>query len=296
MRKLAIVISIAATALMVPAAAKAAPPSAVSGTETFTGATATVVRTAGGNTIIANTLTGIIAGSFTGTFTADFTTIAHSSGQANDVHGTFICTCSIAGRSGSVTFRFEGTGTPSATELHGETIGATGGLQGLHSNVTVDIVGAAVGQRGPLEWAPMVRRLRPRRAGRGSVPDDARDATALEALAALEEVEFDHEGRCTKSAGEDGLFSVALKYFPFEGRTEVTQADGSIWQYLYDTNKSITSIVDSDGATRTFRFRPDGQIDVEVDPAGREIHHVYTGEGRLVGKRDGSLELLSSKI
>ena len=143
MRKLAIVIGIMATALMVPAAASAASPSPVSGTETITGATATVVRTAGGNTIIANTLTGIIAGSFTGTFTADFTTIAHSSGQANDVHGTFICTCSIAGRSGSVTFRFEGTGTPSATELHGETIGAAGGLQGLHSNVTVDIVGAA---------------------------------------------------------------------------------------------------------------------------------------------------------
>jgi len=154
MRKLAIVISIAATALMVPAAAKAAPPSAVSGTETFTGATATVVRTAGGNTIIANTLTGIIAGSFTGTFTADFTTIAHSSGQANDVHGTFICTCSIAGRSGSVTFRFEGTGTPSATELHGETIGAAGRLQGLDSNVTVDIVGAAATYSGTAHFDP----------------------------------------------------------------------------------------------------------------------------------------------
>ena len=103
----------------------------------------TVVRTVGGNTIIANTLTGSIAGSFTGTFTADFTTIAHSAGQANDVHGTFTCTCSIAGRSGSVTFRFEGTGTPAATQLHAETIGATGGLAGLHSTVTVDIVGAA---------------------------------------------------------------------------------------------------------------------------------------------------------
>ncbi len=95
MRKLAIAISTVATALtaalMVATPAGATPPSAVSGPETFTGASATVVRTAGGNTIIANTLTGIIAGSFTGTFTADFTTIAHSSGQANDVHGTFTC-------------------------------------------------------------------------------------------------------------------------------------------------------------------------------------------------------------
>ena len=155
MRKLAIVISIVATALMASAAvAGATPPSAVSGTETITGATATVVRMADGNTIIANTLTGIIAGSFTGTFTADFTTIAHSSGQANDVHGTFICTCSIAGRSGSVTFRFEGTGTASATELHAETISATGGLEGLHSNVTVNVVGAAATYSGTAHFHP----------------------------------------------------------------------------------------------------------------------------------------------
>jgi hypothetical protein len=51
-------------------AAGATPPSAVSGTETITGATATVVRTADGNTTLAVTLTGIVAGSFTGTFTA----------------------------------------------------------------------------------------------------------------------------------------------------------------------------------------------------------------------------------
>ena len=154
MRRLAIVISIVAAALMVPAAASATPPSAVSGTETFTGATATVVGTADGNTIIANTLTGIIAGSFTGTFSADFTTIAHPSGQANVVNGTFICTCSIAGRSGSVTFRAEGTGTPSATEIHAETIGATGGLVGLHSNVTVVVAGAAATYSGTAHFDP----------------------------------------------------------------------------------------------------------------------------------------------
>jgi hypothetical protein len=126
MRKLAIVISIVAAVLMVPTAASATPPPTVSGTETINGATATVIRTADGNTIIAITLTGTIAGSFTGTFTVDMTAIAHSTEQTNDVHGTFTCTCSIAGRSGSVTFRAEGTGTPAATEIHGETIPARG--------------------------------------------------------------------------------------------------------------------------------------------------------------------------
>src|SRR5258708_10064072 len=102
MRKLAIAISTVATALMAALIAAtpagATPPSAVSGPETFTGASATVVRTAGGNTIIANTLTGIIAGSFTGTFTAGLTTIGHSSGQATHVHGDLNYTPLIACR------------------------------------------------------------------------------------------------------------------------------------------------------------------------------------------------------
>jgi hypothetical protein len=158
MRKLAIAISTVATALMAALMAAtpagATPPSAVSGTETITGATATVVRTADGNTILANTLMGTIAGSFTGTFTADFTTIVHPSGQTNVMNGTFNCTCSIAARSGSVTFRFEGTGTPSATAIHAETIGATGGLLGLHSNVTVVVVGAAATYSGIAHFDP----------------------------------------------------------------------------------------------------------------------------------------------
>jgi hypothetical protein len=154
MRRLAIAVGLAATVLTVTAAASAAPPSAASGTETITSLTSTVVRTANGNTILAVSGAGVIGGSFTGTFTAEFTSIVHPSGQTNDVHGTYLCTCSFAGRSGSVTFRFEGTGSASGTQLHAETIGATGGLVGLHSNLTVDVVGTAVTYSGTAHFAP----------------------------------------------------------------------------------------------------------------------------------------------
>jgi hypothetical protein len=153
MRRLAIAVGLAATVLTVTAAASAAPPSAASGTETITSLTSTVVRTANGNTILAVSGAGVIGGSFTGTFTAEFTSIVHPSGQTNDVHGTYLCTCSFAGRSGSVTFRFEGTGSASGTQLHAETIGATGGLVGLHSNLTVDVVGTAVTYSGTAHFA-----------------------------------------------------------------------------------------------------------------------------------------------
>jgi len=154
MRKLAIAVGLAATMLAVMAAASAAPPSPVSGTETITSETATVIGTADGNTILAVSAAGVIGGSFTGTFTADFTSIVHPSGLTNDVNGTFICTCSFAGRSGSVTFGFEGTGSASGTEVHAETIGATGGLVGLHSNLAVNVVGTAVTYSGTAHFAP----------------------------------------------------------------------------------------------------------------------------------------------
>ena len=154
MRKLAIAVGLVATVLMVPVAASAASPSAVSGTETITSLTSTVIGTADGNTILANSGAGVIGGSFTGTFTADFTTIVHPSGLINAVHGTYICTCSFAGRSGSVTFRFEGTGSSSGLQLHAETIGGTGGLVGLHSNLTVDVAGTAVTYSGTAHFAP----------------------------------------------------------------------------------------------------------------------------------------------
>jgi hypothetical protein len=154
MRKLVTVASLAAAMLMIPAAAGAAPPPAVSGTETITSLTSTVVGTADGNTIIAISGAGTITGSFTGTFTAEYTSIVHPSGLVNDVHGTYICTCSFAGRSGSITFGFEGTGSSNGTELNATTIGATGGLAGLHSTLTVDVAGTAVTYSGTAHFAP----------------------------------------------------------------------------------------------------------------------------------------------
>ena len=154
MRRLALLVSFVAALLVIAATARATPPTSVSGSETVTGATATVVRVADGNTFVANTLTGTITGSFTGTFTAEFTTIIHPSGLTNTVDGTFTCTCSVGGQSGTITFRFEGTGSASTSEIHGETISGTGGLANLHSNVTIEVVGATITYSGTAHFDP----------------------------------------------------------------------------------------------------------------------------------------------
>lgn len=154
MRKLLVAIGLVAIVLAVTAAAT--PPSTVSGTGTVTSTTATPVRVADGNTFLAGHDTGAIAGSFTGTWESVYTIIAHSSGLVHVVHGTFTCTCSVAGRSGSFTIRFEGPVSSSGVlELHGPTIGSTGGLEGLHLNVTVEAVfGVGFTYSGTAHFAP----------------------------------------------------------------------------------------------------------------------------------------------
>jgi uncharacterized Zn-binding protein involved in type VI secretion len=161
MRKLTVAIGLVATVLSVmvaaaPPSTAAAPPSPASGTGTITSTSTTVLRTADGNTIAANGDAGTVAGSLTGTWETEYTVIVHSSGQVNAVHGTFTCSCSFEGRSGSATFRFEGTASPSGLlELNAETIGGTGGLAGLHSNLTVEVVfGTGFTYSGTARFAP----------------------------------------------------------------------------------------------------------------------------------------------
>jgi RHS repeat-associated protein len=99
---------------------------------------------------------------------------------------------------------------------------------------------------------------------------------------------YDADGRCIHSAGEDGLLEVSLQYFPVEGRTLVTKADGGVWQYEYEpASGTLTTILDPLGATRTFVARPeDGQIGVEIDGAGNELRHVYDPTGKPLGVQD----------
>src|SRR5262249_26398884 len=147
MRKWALLLSFIAAPLAFASAAGATPPTPASGNETFTSLTTTLLRSADGNSFFANSATGTITGTITGTWTAEFATMVRPSGEFVASQGTFVCTCSIAGRSGTFTTRFEGKGAfgPVPTlSVHFETIAATGGLEGLHLNGSGEQVGATV--------------------------------------------------------------------------------------------------------------------------------------------------------
>ena len=71
-------------------------------------ATSTQVRMADGNLIITQTVTQTLTGTFTGTAAQQATTVVHPTGAAN-FFGAETCTCTVAGKTGSLVFGFSGT-------------------------------------------------------------------------------------------------------------------------------------------------------------------------------------------
>lgn len=96
--------------------------------------------------------------------------------------------------------------------------------------------------------------------------------------------EYDTNGRCTHSYGEDGLHEVKLRYLLMERATVVTRADGGQWTYIYDAAGVITKIIDPYGGVRTFAVNEQGQVEQETDPNGNVTVWVYGSYGERAGK------------
>jgi RHS repeat-associated protein len=96
--------------------------------------------------------------------------------------------------------------------------------------------------------------------------------------------EYDEQGRCVRTAGDDGLWRVSLQYAP--GRTLVTEADNGLWVFSYDELGTIREILDPYGGKRQRMTGPDGRVLVEVDSGGRTMHNLYDTTGRQSGRLD----------
>jgi hypothetical protein len=91
------------------------------------------MRAAGGNTFLTVERSAALTGTYSGTSTDSATIVIHRDGTAN-IHGAGVCVCTVDGRTGTLEYRFQGSGT-FPTTLEGQyVIGhATGGLEGLHA-------------------------------------------------------------------------------------------------------------------------------------------------------------------
>jgi len=139
--------ALATVALVAAPGAVASPPTAASGTFTYTSSTFNSIRSAGGNTIIDLSATVSYTGTFSGTSTVQGTLIIHADGSANfyDVE-TF--TGTVNGVTGTVAFNLTGRNGPSVDIGATDTIvSATGDLAGLHG-VLSEV--ATLGANGPI--------------------------------------------------------------------------------------------------------------------------------------------------
>jgi len=120
-------------------AAASGPPESSNGTFGPTGAPAAVaVRTADGNTIRTVTARpGRFTGTFTGAYSEDLRLVFHADGSFNFA-AELTCQCTVDGRTGTMTVKLDGTGTPTGSfDAHYRIIAASGGLEGLQGQGTL---------------------------------------------------------------------------------------------------------------------------------------------------------------
>jgi len=107
--------------------------------------TSTQVRMADGNLIISQTVTQTLMGTFTGTASQQATTVVHPTGAAN-FFGAETCTCTVAGKTGSLVFEFSGKVAPDGS-FEGQFVitGGTGELANLDGRGTIQSPGTYTG-------------------------------------------------------------------------------------------------------------------------------------------------------
>jgi hypothetical protein len=106
------------------------------GTVTIVSSTTTGVRQDGQNKIYSITVQEVVYGDISGSFTSEETSIVHPDNTAN-FYGTSTCTCTVAGKSGTLMWSFTGTSTANGS-FQGQDFGVhgTGDLTKLYGQGT----------------------------------------------------------------------------------------------------------------------------------------------------------------
>jgi len=94
---------------------------------------------AGDNLIIRFNVTGTVTGTFVGSFVGTEMQVVHPDGSIN-IHGSFVFTGSVNESSGTLLVTYEGIGNAVThhENLNAEVRQGTGGLAGVHANLTAE--------------------------------------------------------------------------------------------------------------------------------------------------------------
>src|SRR5712692_6769811 len=128
----------AGAALVTVQPAAASTPISVTGTFFFVAAPVpSDFRTADGNTFVTLSFpAGVLTGDISGTFTEQLHIVTHADGSQN-VKGNAACTCTVAGRTGTLVFdNIAGTANSSGVAEAHYVLSGSGGLAGWHGQGT----------------------------------------------------------------------------------------------------------------------------------------------------------------
>lgn len=157
--KLLITLIIAGLILLPTGMASATPPTEASGIISVTQITGLSIQPAGGgNFIIEQTTSGAVTGTLAGTFVDELRAILHPNGFVN-AQGTITCTCTVAGKSGTIVFNQMSKGPLGSFEGTAVIVSGTGDLANLHGTLeiqgTVDPNGlATIAYSGQIHFDP----------------------------------------------------------------------------------------------------------------------------------------------
>jgi RHS repeat-associated protein len=96
--------------------------------------------------------------------------------------------------------------------------------------------------------------------------------------------DYDDQGWCVRSGGEDRVQEVRLRYLRPERVTVVAKPDGGEWTYFYNEFRQVTQIIDPLGGVRKFDIDESGIVTGETDANGNLTKYVYSKEGEPIGK------------
>ncbi|MFJ1492359.1 DUF6531 domain-containing protein [Capnocytophaga canis] len=93
--------------------------------------------------------------------------------------------------------------------------------------------------------------------------------------------EYDTLGRCIHTWGDGGWQQGWLAYYPEKGYNQITDANGAVTTYFYDTNQLVHRIEDAMGGIRYFEYTPYMELYRQVDQDGNITGYTYNKDGFL---------------